>query len=235
MDGSNTNDGKENQNEIRRFASGTAAWQKRLLPFLITVISVLAVGFMIFYFLQINKIQDSMDNSMAIQVPATIQAESTETKKWNDLVYLESAALNKRYFHAQMVIRTRILILSLSFLTGMTLSIIGALFILGKFVEEPFSLEGAIEKTNIKLLSSSPGILLTFFGIVLICISIFARTELTVLDTPIYFPGKGDRETKAKKKSLEPVSSDTIRKKADSLLREVSPSLQFSAGVPYAS
>lgn len=163
-------------------------FQAKLMPFLITVISLLAVVYLVFFFLETNDIQNALAKPPIFQESITLKNNSLNEKKWDNLYTLEQFALSNRYYHARLIVRSRILIISLSFLTGITLSIIGAIFILSKYSEKHTEIGAGNEKLNVKLVSSSPGIILSFLGIVLISISVFSKTNLSVIDSPIYIP-----------------------------------------------
>lgn len=156
------------------------------MPFLITVISLLLVTFMVFFFLQTNEVQSALSKPPVIQESLSINNNSLNEKKWKDLYTLEKFAMSNRYYHARLIIRSRILIISFSFLTGITIAIIGAIFILSKYSEAASHLSAGAENFNVKIISSSPGVILAFMGIVLIAISIFSKTDLNVVDSPLY-------------------------------------------------
>ncbi len=164
-----------------------STWQKRLLPFLVIVISALAVCFIVFYFIHISNIEKALESSPQFQSSSKVNANQNLTQ-WNDLRDLESFSITNRYYNARLIIRSRLLMISLSFLTGVVLCFVGSIFILGKFSEDSTTIEGGRENMNLKLASSSPGIILSFFGIVVISISMMSKIELNVSDAPLFMP-----------------------------------------------
>ncbi|TCC99930.1 hypothetical protein [Pedobacter psychroterrae] len=168
------------------------SWQKLLLPFFISGIGILAIIFMLFFFVETNEIQK------ALAKPPTFAEKSDKIKlperitKWNDLYALEKFTLSNRYYHAQLLVRSRMLTLNLSFLTGITLAFIGAIFILGKFSETPTDMCAGSDKISLKILSGSPGIILSILGVILICFSISSKSTIDVTDAPTYIHSSSD-------------------------------------------
>jgi hypothetical protein len=82
----------------------------------------------------------------------------------------------------------RILVISFAFLTGTILCFLGAGFILAKYSEEVSQVETTLKGVNLKLVSSSPGIILAVIGVILICVSVFAKADVEVKDNAVYLP-----------------------------------------------
>jgi hypothetical protein len=172
-----------------------STWQKKLLPFLVISISILSFAFIIFYFIHVHDIEKALENVPAFQ--PSLQSKDNVTNHWNDLKDLERFSILNRYYNARLMIRSRFLIISLSFLTGVVLSFVGSIFILGKFSEDLTTLEGGQEKINLKIASSSPGIILSLLGIIIIITAILSKVEVHVSDTPLFIPemtGNNSRE-----------------------------------------
>lgn len=165
----------------------TSSWQKKLLPFIVIVISGLAVCFIVFYFIHISDVEKALENTPQFQTSPPSPDNQTLTQ-WNDLKDLERFTITNRYYNARLIIRSRLLMISLSFLTGVVLCFVGSIFILGKFSEEPTTVEGGQQTINFKLASSSPGIILSCLGIIIIVSSILSKVELTVSDSPLFMP-----------------------------------------------
>jgi len=91
-----------------------------------------------------------------------------------------------RHQSADNIIESRILTINLSFLTGVILSFIGAIFILGKFSESATKIEAGQDKLKFSLASSSPGIILSTLGVALIIVCIVSKTSLDVKDQAVY-------------------------------------------------
>jgi len=81
----------------------------------------------------------------------------------------------------------RIWVRYLGFITGMILSFIGAIFVLGKLREPKteMSVSGSV-KTHIA--TQSPGIILVLLGSIIMLTTILSHHQISVVDAPIYIP-----------------------------------------------
>jgi len=102
------------------------------------------------------------------------------------LLLLEADALDRRYHQASALLMSRIWAKHLAFMTGMIMAFIGAIFILGKLSESPTSINSEASQWKLAITSSSPGILLAFFGTALVAISIMIHESIDVRDGPAY-------------------------------------------------
>lgn len=162
-------------------------WQNRILPFAIVFLSALVVFFIIIYVLEIKHTQESFlksDNYNFSSISKEINKPGISN--FDKLYNAEILSLLNRHYSSSIIIKTRILTLNLSFLTGMILCFMGALFVLGKFSENNSTANITSAKITVSLASSSPGIILSFLGVCLIAISIFSKTELQVKDEASY-------------------------------------------------
>lgn len=168
-------------------------WQKRLLPWLIILPTVLVAVFIVLstrQVTQINKrLQINQDTTFVTQLLE--QAEVNEIHldyiKWITLVKLEQDSFYKRYNQAELLLMSRIFTKYLGFFTGMILAIVGAAFIIGKIKEDSSDLEGSIgEQMRFKIVSSSPGIIFGFLGTILMLSVIWQHKEIEVRDAALY-------------------------------------------------
>src|SRR5215471_3551722 len=107
----------------------------------------------------------------------------------DSLLLLESDALDKRYHQASALLMSRIWTKHPSFLTGMVLALLGATFILGKLSEGTSNISGGGAGWKADISSASPGIILAFFGTVLLSISLVVQPPIEVEDKPVYISG----------------------------------------------
>lgn len=109
------------------------------------------------------------------------------------LTQLESDALNRRYHQANASMMIVVWVKFLSFLTGIILTLVGAVFILGKINDLGTTLNYDAEKFGkIAFQSSSPGIVLAVIGMVLILASFQSKSKGEIVDSPIYI-GRNSR------------------------------------------
>ena len=173
-------------------------WQNRLMPWMITVPTVLIGLFILFGTMQLNKFDNYMSNGdegeieKAIPSPAASTTDSNLRKnleylRWYSLVKMEDHAINRRYKQGGVLLMSRIYIKYLGFFTGMILAIVGSVFIISRLREDVSELEGSIqEKSKFKLVSSSPGIIFGVLGTTLMMATILKHSEINVKDMPLY-------------------------------------------------
>lgn len=175
-----------------------ARWQHKLLPFMSRFLIVLAIAF--FAVSAVDVYQTRMfvrnESSAAIRtkVEELLQAQKDAPALdpiVKTLLLLEADTLDKRYRQASALLLSRISTRQLAFITGMVLAFIGAVFIIGKLSESTsdVSLGGSGMKAAIS--SSSPGLILAFFGTALIGIALVMQTHIEVQDRPVYFTTVG--------------------------------------------
>lgn len=104
----------------------------------------------------------------------------------HSLLLLEAEAMDKRYAQASALLMSRIWTRQLTFITGMVLAFIGAVFILGKLREDATTASLGSESWKTAINSSSPGLLLAFFGTTLIALAVLVQPQIGVQDRPIY-------------------------------------------------
>ncbi len=107
------------------------------------------------------------------------------------LLLLEAEGMDKRHRQASALLLSRIWTRQLAFMTGMVLAFIGAVFILGKLSEARTDVNFGAEHWKGAISSSSPGLILAFFGTVLIAISLIVQPRIDVEDRPVYFTTMG--------------------------------------------
>jgi hypothetical protein len=175
-------------------------WQRKLLPFMSRFLVVLAITFFAISLVDMYEMRkfvksESMqairakmeellrirENQPSLGVDVTQQA----------LLLLEADALDKRYRQASALLMSRIWTRQLAFITGMVLTFIGAVFIIGKLTEgkSDIAVHGSEWKAIIS--SASPGLILAFFGSMLMAIALVVQPSIEVQDRPVYFMTMG--------------------------------------------
>jgi len=169
-------------------------WQKKLLPFTTRFLAVLAIAFFalsIFDVYEMRSFVKSEDGgSIREQVQNALRAQNVSAAPDvvpQSLLMMEADAMDKRYRQATALLMSRIWTRQLAFLTGMVLTFIGALFILSKLSESRSDVNVGMHDWKGGISSSSPGLILAFFGSALIAISLVVQPPISVQDRPIYF------------------------------------------------
>lgn len=188
----NQSSGKE-----KKEANELLVWQNKLLPWMISVPTILIGAFIVLATLQLNRFEDfvyqddknKVDKMIfpAATITDSLLKQNTELLKWQTLVKMEEYSIDRRYNQGGVLLMSRIYIKYLGFFTGMILAIVGSVFIISKLKEDVSELEGSIQdKTKFKLVSSSPGIIFGVLGTVLMMTTILTHSEISVKDMPLY-------------------------------------------------
>jgi ABC-type phosphate transport system permease subunit len=190
-------------------------WQNRLLPWMISIPTVLIGAFILLATLQLNKFEKFIYQGSETKTENTIPSpgaattdsllkQNMEYLKLYSLVKMEEHSINRRYNQGGVLLMSRIYIKYLGFFTGMILAIVGSVFIISKLKEDVSEIEGNIQdKTKFRLISSSPGIIFGVLGTALMMTTILTHSEISVKDMPLYLntyniaqPQKPQGETK---------------------------------------
>ncbi|MES2882856.1 MAG: hypothetical protein V4676_11950 [Bacteroidota bacterium] len=173
------------------------AWQNKLMPWMIAVPTILIGTFIVLATLQLNRFEkfvykDEENKAGQPNVPGGNQKDSLVRNnatlvKWETLVKMEEYSIDRRYNQGGVLLMSRIYIKYLGFFTGMILAIVGSVFIISKLKEDVSEIDGSInEKTKLKLVSSSPGVIFGLLGTVLMMTTILTHSEINVKDMPLY-------------------------------------------------
>ena len=172
-------------------------WQRRLLPFTTRFLVIIAIAYFALSVFEVYEMQRVVRDDTAGKVRAEIEtmanagmatptAEPAEIV-WRSLLLMEADAMDKRYRQASALLMSRIWTKQLSFVTGMVLAFIGALFILSKLSEGRTDVNIGAHDWKAGISSASPGLVLAFFGTTLIAIGLVYQPRIEVQDRPIYF------------------------------------------------
>src|SRR5664279_27907 len=117
-------------------------WQKKLLPWLIIMPTLLVLLFMYLATQQVNQFNRAIDVKEKPILESVINTKDSSAMnklkgnldyiKWLTLSTLEQESLDKRYYQGGLLLLSRIFIKYLGFLTGMIIAIVGSVFIIGK-------------------------------------------------------------------------------------------------------
>jgi hypothetical protein len=179
----------------RRNPDATIVWQRDLLPFMTHFVVTMAVAFFLFSGFHVYEVARYIEEDQHQSILAGVQAEisrplakpltSTDLSN-NALILLEADTLDKRYHQAGGMLMSRIWSRQLTFITGMVLAFVGAVFILGKLSESSSQISGETAQMKLAITSASPGLILSFFGTSLIMASLFVASNLDVADGAAY-------------------------------------------------
>jgi hypothetical protein len=173
-----------------------ARWQSRLLPFMLGAVIFMTLFFLlaslwVFYDFRL-RVADRDVNLAPVfaEYEAAQLARSTESLpaylRWKTTILLEQELISRRYKQVNSVILARIWTRYLGFLTGMTLALVGAFFVLGQLRTDRSALQVQSSGLHGALETSSPGLVLAVLGAVLMAISLVVTFEFDTRDVPTY-------------------------------------------------
>lgn len=189
-------------------------WQENLLPFMQLMIVALTALFFVITVIHYGSLQQYIRDAPRLdwrpEVSATpsvsgeevavvdnSQSDSESYRReqefWANrlrvLASLEGHLIDRKFYQANISMMSRVWIRYVGFITGVTLAMVGATFILGKLREENTQIEGEYSDAKAKIASSSPGLILAVLGVVLMMMALVIRHDVDVGDTPRYLSG----------------------------------------------
>ncbi len=204
--------------------ANTQNWQNKIVYWLIGMPTLLILLFIALASRQVNQFNKSMEIKPDSVLMAKIlpmlatksQEKASETNlKWAILAQLEQESIFRRYNQGGLLIMSRIFVKYLGFLTGMILTILGAVFIIGKFSESSSTIDASWEeKIKINFVTASPGIIFGVLGTILMLSTILQHNDIVVQDSPLYLNVHGINSITAgdmvsKKNSDKTIVDDT--------------------------
>jgi len=191
-------------------------WQERLLPFTTRFMVGLALVFLAFTIYELIEARNLIFANETAGIRTVVESQlakgspgavTPEQGFQHSLLLLEADVLDRRYHQASALLMSRIWMKHLAFMTGMAMSFLGALFILGKITETTASINMEVSQLKTAVSSASPGIILSFLGTILLIVSLLVQTAITVQDAPVYVRGMAQvapaRSTEAPAKPLD--------------------------------
>ncbi|MBX3638241.1 MAG: hypothetical protein KF683_22950 [Rubrivivax sp.] len=179
-------------------ASERLRWQRRLLPLMVWMLAGLTVFFFISTLIQLLQVQQRIVGGPAIAAPQVLRAADCPAGWSADLclslrsqdtaALLEADVVAKRYHQANVIVMSSIWSRYLGFITGMTLALVGAAFILGQIDVPPSELQGQGAGWTVSLKTASPGLALVLVGAVLMIVAMVTLHEVKTSDAAVYLP-----------------------------------------------
>jgi len=179
-------------------SQGVLTWQRRLLPFTMSFLVLIAVGFFALSLFDVIRTQafvreqaakdvrPTVESLLRVPQSAVVESRASDTM-WQSLLVMEADAIDKRYRQASALLMSRIWTRQLAFITGMVLALIGCVFILSKLREERADVNLGAQDWKAGMSSTSPGLVLSFLGTILVGIALVVQPKIDVKDHPVYF------------------------------------------------
>jgi hypothetical protein len=194
-------------------------WQRSLLPIMVGVLGVLGAFFIVESVLQVRRVQAYIAQEqtapplqmLADTLPANATASQLEARRFRVMTSLEIFALNRRYHQTNLLLMSRVWTRYMGFVTGMTLALVGAVFVLGKLREPGTRIDADRQGVGrVAFESASPGLFLAFFGLVLMIASMVIQVSVDIKDAPVFTAGWVGRPAQAAAPDTSRGSNDAI-------------------------
>lgn len=200
-------------------------WQRKLLPFttrFLVGMVVIFFAFSMFNFYQMqNFLKDEAAGNNRLKIESIVKDQG-KTQLANEsadmvqhlLLVMEADVIDKRYRQANALLISRIWTRQLAFITGMVLAFVGAVFILSKVSQGRTDVSVSVKDWKNEISSSSPGLVLAFFGTVMMIVSLVVQQKIEVQDRPVYFTMMGlarnPNATSDQQQVRTPVETDPV-------------------------
>ena len=174
-----------------------AQWQRLLLPLMIATVIAASLAFLTLSLFDTWSVRRSIQSAPALDLSrdlASVNCRDTTTTagergfclQWKIAVLLEQQTINRRYHQANVALLVRVSVKYLGFLTGMLMSLVGAVFVLGRLTEASSQLaaEGPFGKLTIATVS--PGLILAALGTILMVTTVLVNPPTDVTDGNVY-------------------------------------------------
>ena len=178
-------------------AEAKAHWQRRLLPTMIGTLILATIAFLALSLFDTYTVRRGILAAPKVELgpvlggvncnaPAMSGTDRGNCVQWKIRVLLEQQTINRRYHQANVALLVRVSVKYLGFLTGMLMSLVGAVFVLGRLTESTSKLaaEGAFGKFTIATVS--PGLILAFLGTILMIATLYVNPPTDVNDGNVY-------------------------------------------------
>jgi hypothetical protein len=188
----------EVRHEERSRPLSRAQWQRLLLPMMIGTVIAAMVAFLVFSLADTLAVRRRIESPPQLDLAgalARVNCDKAGTAgdvrlcvQWKVAALLEQHTIDRRYHMANVALLVRVSVKYLGFLTGMLMSLVGAVFVLGRLTESSSTVgaEGAFGKFTIATVS--PGLIMAFLGTVLIIAAVFVNPPTDVNDGSVYLP-----------------------------------------------
>ena len=176
-------------------------WQWQTRPLMIGMLVSLALFFFLASFYQLFALNRKIDQSPQIDVTVLLGQDvclecvpadaCLQLRRLRLAVSMEANIVARRHHQANVMLMAGIWSRYLAFVTGMTLAMVGAVFILGQLRDRGTKIEGSSATIKASLTSASPGLVLVALGVVVMITTIITVQHLGTRDAAIYFVGDG--------------------------------------------
>ncbi len=170
------------------------AWQAAMRPLMVAMLVGLTLFFFAATLFQVARLNERIEASPKLDTAALLAPPAAGAdRRLNIAVALEAHTIALRHHEAGVLLMAALWSRYVGFITGMTLALVGAAFILGKLSDGGTTVSAGGEGAAVKLAlaTASPGIVLVVAGVVLMVLTITTLQQFSTRDAAIYFSGEG--------------------------------------------
>ena len=178
-------------------AKALRKWQLKLLPLMVRTLFATGIFFFAASLGQVIYLHWRIEQTIPLDMSKPEQllvapAASEDDRRANALLLartlLEADAIQRRHHQARVLLMARTWTVYLGFVTGMSLALVGASLILGRVQSSSTNarLEAATMKASID--ATAPGLILVFFGVTLMVVTVLVNHVITVEDRSVFLP-----------------------------------------------
>jgi hypothetical protein len=173
-------------------------WQLRLLPLIVRVLIGVTGFFFLVSLVQVGYLHWRIERDIPVDLAEPFKllnvagVEPADRREASALMInavLEATALERRHHQGRVLLMARVWTTYLGFVTGMALSVLGAAFILGRVQGPGGNAKMELGAIKAELATAAPGLVLVFFGVVLMIAALIVHPMITVNDGAVYLRG----------------------------------------------
>ena len=191
-----------NLDRALRESKQAAAWQLKLLPFMMGALIFFAVFFLATTLWFFRDLEQHLEYKAPVMTEVLKSLGPTDSigisevryRDWYVRAFLEGTALEQRFNVQATLVKGRLWTRFMGFLTGMLLALTGSVFVLGK-LREAIAVGGEGQGFKATLATSSPGVFLAFLGSIVIAISLFVQASVQMTDESVYLPRQSQEQS----------------------------------------
>lgn len=170
-------------------------WQLRLLPLIVRVLIGITGFFFLVSLIQLGYLHWRIERDMPIDLAEPFKllsaagVEPSDRRESSALMIsatLEANALERRHHQGRVLLMARVWTTYLGFVTGMALAMLGAAFILGRVQGPGGTAKMDLGAVKAELASAAPGLVLVFFGVVLMIAALLVHPTIAISDAMVY-------------------------------------------------
>jgi hypothetical protein len=158
-------------------------WQNRVLPWATRFLAVSALVFAILTVAQLGWLQWHIMGMATSDGRSDVRSAMAAAGGY---YLLEYTTIERRYEQSNALLLSRTWIKYLGFLTGMLMVFVGSTYVIGRFVEHEAKIEFGRGDMKGALTASSPGIIVSVLGTIVIVVSIYVNHAVETFDGAIY-------------------------------------------------